>query len=272
MATGEVTFTIEEAQAIRDELRRVSDELDEARRTSLRTLPDGPHYTLLVDAVHVARDVVQQLPSNPTSSNAGGCALASLVRWASNIQAFMILVKAGLWTEAYGVARMGSELAINLVWVAEGGPREHFPDPDSRTTAMILDARCSARVWFQEMHDAGATLRTADGQPWVDVLASATRVPHYPRELQTRANCTAITNELYTFAYRGESTAVHSTAGLLASHAAGALPLPPHLIVHSVLLASLLVFGAAGNLLRDERCHAMARRLEEAHKADRQKD
>ena len=48
MATGEVTFSIEEAQAIRDELRRVSDELDEARRTSLRTLPDGPHYTLLL--------------------------------------------------------------------------------------------------------------------------------------------------------------------------------------------------------------------------------
>lgn len=114
MATGEVTFSIEEAQAIRDELRRVSDELDEARRTSLRTLPDGPHYTLLLEAVHVARDVGQQLPTNPTSSNAGGFALASLARWATNIQAFMILVKAGLWTEAYGIARMGSELADQL--------------------------------------------------------------------------------------------------------------------------------------------------------------
>ena len=153
MAAGEVTFSIEEASRIRDELRRVSDELDEARRTSLRTIPEGPTYSLLLDAVHVARDVGQLLPTT-ASSNARGCALASLARWATNIQAFMILVKAELWTEAYGVARMGSELAINLVWVAEGGPRHHFPDADSRTTAMILDARYAARVWFEEMRAA----------------------------------------------------------------------------------------------------------------------
>ena len=82
-----------------------------------------------------------------------------------------------------------------------------------------------------------------------------------------RADCTAITKELYTFAYRGESTAVHSTAGLLAAHAAGQPPLPPHLIVHNVLVASFLVFAATGNLHRDERCGSMARRLEAAHKA-----
>src|SRR3954467_15124127 len=178
MADGEVTFTIEEARRIRDELRRVSDELDEARRTSLRQIPEGQHFALLLDAVHVARDVGQQLPTDPISSNAGGSALASLARWASNIQAFIILVKAELWTEAYGVARMGSELAINLVWVAEGGPREHFPDADSRTTAMIHDARNEARKWFEEMHAAGATLRTAEGRAWVEVLASAKPVPH----------------------------------------------------------------------------------------------
>lgn len=101
------------------------------------------------------------------------------------------------------------------------------------------------------------------------MLASAKRVPHYPQVLHTRANCTAITKEVYRFAYRGESTAVHSTAGLLASHAAGQPPVPPHLIVHNVLVASFLVFAATGNLLREERCHAMARRLEEAHKADK---
>jgi len=265
MAADEVTFSIEEARRIRDEMRRLSDELDEVRRTSLRTIPEGEHYAVLLDAVLVARDVGQAPPA--MTGNATGFALASLVRWATNVQAFMIMVKAGLWTEAYAVARMGSELAINLVWVAEGGPREHFPDADSRTTAMIHDARYAARVWFDEMHAAGATLLTQDGTPWVDVLASAKPVPHFPRHLKTRAECTAITKELYTFAYRGESTAVHSTAGLLAAHAAGQPPLPPHLIVHNVLVASFLVFAAVGNLLGEERCHAIARRLDGAHKA-----
>jgi len=94
----------------------------------------------------------------------------------------------------------------------------------------------------------------------VEVLKSAEPVPHYPKSLQERARCTAITRELYTFAYRGESTAVHSTAGLLGAHAAGQAPFPPHLIVHNVLSASFLVFAAAANLLKDERCGAMARR------------
>jgi len=265
MADVDVRFSVEEARRIRNEVRRLSDELDEARRTSLRTIPDGPHYPLLLDAVHVARDIGQQLPT-AASGNAAGYALVSLARWATNIQAFMILVKADLWTEAYGVARMGSELAINLVWVAEGGPREHFPDADSRTTAMIHDARDAARVWFQEMHAAGATLLTSDGRPWVEVLASAKLVPHFPKKLKARADCTAITKGLYTFAYRGESTAVHSGAGLLGAHAAGQPPLPPKLIVHNVLEASFLVFAATGNLLKDERCGAMARRLDEARK------
>src|SRR5207248_2849021 len=65
-----------------------------------------------------------------------------------------------------------------------------------------------------EMHAAGATLLTSDGRPWVEVLASAKSVPHFPKKLNARADCTPIGKELYTFAYRGESTAVHSTAGL----------------------------------------------------------
>src|SRR3954467_667797 len=98
MADGEVTFTIEEARRIRDELRRVSDELDEARRTSLRQIPEGQHFALLLDAVHVARDVGQQLPTDPISRKRAGWARASPGGWASNIQAFISLVKAELWT------------------------------------------------------------------------------------------------------------------------------------------------------------------------------
>ena len=154
MADGDVRFSIEEARRIRDEMRKLSDELNEERRTSLKTIPEGEHYALLLDAVVLAHDV-GQAPTT-TDGNAAGYALASLARWATNVQAFLILVKAGLWTEAYGVARIGSELAINLVWVAEGGPRKHFPDADSRATAMIHDARYSARTWFDEMHAAGA--------------------------------------------------------------------------------------------------------------------
>jgi hypothetical protein len=182
MADTDVRFSIEEARRIRDEMRKLSDELNEARRTSLRTIPDGPPFPLVLGAVMVARDIGQELPTLPTttSENTGGYVLASLSRWATDIQAFMILVKADLWTEAYGVARMGSELAINLAWVAEGGPREHFPDADSRTTGMIHDARDAARIWFEEMRAAGATLLTPEGRPWVEVLASAKPVPHFP--------------------------------------------------------------------------------------------
>jgi len=107
-------------------------------------------------------------------------------------------------------------------------------------------------------------------RPWVEVLASARPVPHYPKTLQARASYTAITRELYTFAYRGESTAVHSMAGLLGAHAASQPPFPPHLILHNVVVASFLVFAAAGNLLKDERCGAMARHLDEARKVKAQ--
>jgi len=265
MADTDVRFSIEEAKQIRDEMRQLTDELDEARRNSLTTIPDGPHFPLLLDAVLLAREVGQ---TPRATEGAAGYALASLVRWATNVQAFMIMVKAGLWTEAYGVARMGSELAINLVWIAQGGPREFFPDADSRSSAMVHDARYAAKVWFDEMHAAGARLYAPDGRLWVEVLASAKKVPNFPREIQTRAQCTATTKNLYTFAYRGESTAVHSTAVLLASHAAGQPPLATHLIVHNVLVASFLVFAATGNLSKDERCLEMAHRLEAAHKGD----
>jgi hypothetical protein len=73
------------------------DELAELRRTNLRTVPDRPHFELLLDAVRVARDVGEE----PTQSrgNAAGLALGSVARWATNVQAFSILVKAELWTE-----------------------------------------------------------------------------------------------------------------------------------------------------------------------------
>jgi hypothetical protein len=198
--------------------------------------------------------------------NAAGFARASLKRWATNVQAFMILLKAGLPTEAYGVARMGSELAINLMWVAAGGPSERFSDPDSRAHALILEARNATRVWFDEMRRAGAALPKYEAEPWGKALASAAPVKDLPR-FRARAECTPATKELYTFAYRGESSSVHSNAVLLASHAAGEPPISTNLIVHNVLVASTLIFGAAADLLADEGYRSIAARLHAAHRS-----
>jgi len=65
-------------------MRKLSDELEEARRTSLRTIPEAPHFPLLLEAVHAARDV--GLNPTTTAGNAAGYTLASLVRWATNIR------------------------------------------------------------------------------------------------------------------------------------------------------------------------------------------
>src|SRR5438309_10307991 len=115
--TGKKRSTLRaEVARLKKELRPLEEEIAALRSESLRTIPKGPRYALLLDPVLAARAVGESPPS--TEGNGRGFALASMSRWATNVQAFKLLMKIGLPTEAHGVARMGSEVAINACWVA----------------------------------------------------------------------------------------------------------------------------------------------------------
>jgi len=92
-------------------------------------------------------------------------------------------------------------------------------------------------------------------------LKAAARVN--PPSIEQMANCTDATRELYVFGYRGSSGSVHSAAWVLASHAAGAPPLPETRMLHDVLMTAMVTFEAAGNMLEDDRLRQMAARLQQ---------
>jgi len=141
-----------DALALANEVVSLLREREEQKRNDLRTEPAGATHALLLDAVHVVRDVGASPRLTPEADNSHQYALMAMARWASNVQAFAVLMKAGLPTEAYGVARMGSELAINACWIAQGRATEdEFPTREKRATALVLDARYSTKVWFEEM-------------------------------------------------------------------------------------------------------------------------
>jgi hypothetical protein len=172
----------------------------------------------------------------------------------------MLLVKVGLLTEAYGVARMGSEVAINLCWVASG-QSEQFPSTDTRATALIRDDTYRTRVWFEEMKKHGHLPKGYDDSTeWGRALHQAKRVEGLPN-IEQRANCTPATKELYAFAYRGESGAVHSSAVVLGSRAAGQAPFPAALMLGNVLVASMLILAGVADLLDESRLGEMAKRI-----------
>src|SRR5205807_477253 len=88
-------------------------------------------------------------------------------------------------------------------------------------------------------------------------LHQAKRIEGLPK-IERRANCTPATKELYAFAYRGESGAVHSSAVVLGSHAAGQAPFPATLMLGNVLV---LVLAGVADLLDQPRFGEMAKRI-----------
>ena len=56
---------------------------------------------------------------------------------------------------------------------------------------------------------------------------------------------------------------MHSAAWVLASHAAGAPPLPETRMLHDVLMTAMVTFEAAVNMLEDDRLRQMAARLQQ---------
>jgi hypothetical protein len=219
----------------------------------------GPDYEPLLDAIHAAADICTNLPKGPGA--AGGFALAVLARWMANAQAFVILRNATLWTDAYAVARVGSELAIQAAWV-ENGVSERFATQSARVAALIDQGNYKTRVWLDKMHERNPSgpRRYNDTTEWGRTLIAATSqsLPN----LEGMAACADITKDMYAFAYRGESGAVHSAAGVLSTHGDGRPPIPEPLMLHNVLVVALVVFSVASNLLKDERAAKMAERLQ----------
>ncbi len=77
------------------------------------------------------------------------------------------------------------------------------------------------------------------------------------------ATCADITRDLYAFAYRGESRAVHSGARILLTHGNGEPPIPERLMLHNVIVTALVIFASTSILMRDDRAAKMALRLQE---------
>lgn len=189
----------------------------------------------------------------------GGFALVVLSRWAANVQAFILLRKNNLLADAFGIARIGTELAILAAWALKGGAGPRFTTPAARVKALREDGNYSTRVWFDKMHELGAARGYDDATSWGRTLIAATD-PGLP-SVERMADCSTITKELYAFAYRGESGSVHSAARVLATNAAGVAPIREPLMLYNVLVAAFVIFDAAADMLDDDRARQMANQL-----------
>lgn len=220
-------------------------------------------YQPLLDAVHAAADICTNLGQPPEAQDVGGFGLVVLSRWAANVQAFIVLRNAGLLTDAYGIARIGSELAIIAAWV-ECGVSDLFPTRGARVKALREQGDYGTRLWLDEMHRRypSSARKYDDTTPWGRTLIAARKqdLPH----LEVMAACSDITKDQYAFAYRGESGAVHSVARVLAAHGDGRPPIVERAMLHNVLVAALIIFGAVSNMIRDERAVEMTGRLQRA--------
>jgi hypothetical protein len=223
----------------------------------------GPEYQPLVEALRVAADICEhpgERPRDPSLGNVVGFGRYVLARWIANVQAFIVLRNARFFTDAYGIARIGSELAIMAEWAASGGPGKKFNTPEERVRALESDGRYRTRVWFNEMakhlpaplYDAS----TKEGRTLV-----AARKPGLPK-IEQMANCSITTQQLYAFAYRGESGSVHSSATVLITHGEGRPPLPEENMLHNVLATAMVIFGAFAELSNDDRARKMTAHLQ----------
>ncbi len=118
---------------------------------TVSTAIPSPEYEPLLDAIHVAADICTKLGKPPEEEDVGGFGLVVLSRWMANVQAFILLRNANLLTDAYAVARVGSELAIMTAWV-EAGVSTRFPSPAARVKALRDEANYRSRLWLDEMH------------------------------------------------------------------------------------------------------------------------
>jgi hypothetical protein len=228
---------------------------------TISTAIPSQEYLPLLDAIQSAADICTNLPKEP--GEAGGFALAFLSRWVANAQAFVLLRNASFWTDAYAIARVGSELAIQAAWV-ENGVSDRFTTQAARVKALIEQGNYKTRVWLDKMHERhpSAPRRYDDTTDEGRTLIAAT--PQNLPTLEQMAACTDVTKDMYAFAYRGESGAVHSAAGVLSAHGDGRPPLAEPLMLHNVLVVALVVFSVASGLLKDERAANMAARLQQA--------
>jgi hypothetical protein len=187
-----------------------------------------------------------------------------LARWAANAQAFVLLRNANLMTDAYGIARTGSELAIRVAWASEG-VSERFPSPAARVEALIEDANHALRVWHDKMH----ARRGSGARPYDDTTDWGRRLMAAKEadvSIERMADCAEVTKDMYAFAFRGESGAVHSSARVLVAQGEGIAPIPEELMLHNVLVAAMVIFGAVAKLIEDRRAADMANRLQQAIK------
>jgi hypothetical protein len=230
---------------------------------TISTAIPSAEYQPLLDAVLAAAEICAK-PRVDRVPETAGFGLAALSRWAANAQAFVLLRNGNFLADAYGMARIGSELAIITAWV-QCGDAGRFKTPADRVRALIEDGTYSTRVWLDKMHERDPSRRRYDETTSWGRALIASKKPGIPK-LWEMAECSDITRDQYAFAYRGESGAVHSAAGVLAAHAAGQPPLDERRMLHNVLVAALIVFGAVSELMDDDRARSMAMHLQEAVK------
>lgn len=144
---------------------------------TISTAIPSPEYQPLLDAVHAAADICEHprpAPQDGDARSVGAFGLHALARWTANVQAFILLRNAKLLTDAYAIARVGSELAVMSAWV-EVGVSNRFATPAARAKALIEDGTYTTRIWLDKMHERTlSTPRAYDATtPWGRALIAA---------------------------------------------------------------------------------------------------
>jgi hypothetical protein len=243
----------------RDEARALVKKLQEQ---SPLVIEDDRRQIALLTAVHDAVRIASDLGEKATDVAQMFAAL-SVARLATNLQAFLILLKSGFYVDAYGVARFASELGINLVWVNLGIPGGELKDPVERALALEQDSAAWMDKWWKGMNRHERQIPFPEDL--VRKFEEATRDARHPTGLpniEQRAKAAPITTEMYDFAYRGESAAPHAHARALVANWIGEPPIAKRLMLHNVVVAAMVVFGAAANLCDSSDAKEAADRLQ----------
>lgn len=244
-------------------MRRTS-EVSEATGTVSTAIP-APEYQPLLDAILAAADICNRPGPPPSQDNesVAGFARVVLARWTMNAQAFVLLRNAKLFADAYGIARIGCELAIRTAWAWQGGAgADTFKTPAERVRALIQADTYGTRQWLDDMHRRYPSSPRGydDSTTWGRALMAATKVSLPNREQM--AGCSEFTKDIYAFAFRGESGSVHSAARVLAANAAGEPPIAERKMLFDVLAAAFVVLDSVANMLvGDDRARRAADRL-----------
>jgi hypothetical protein len=192
-------------------------------------------------------------PELKAPTHATAYAWVSLKRWPDLTRGFLLLHKRELLAEAMCLSRVGSELAINVGWIAFARSGE-FPTREARVAAMHEESRTQQKKWWEAMqrHDPEVQFSPKMVKDWTKFCAMSPESEPPPalcdRAVQQR-HIGTLPEQLYDFAFRVDSQSMHSNTRVLVDRAHGRTALPAKLVLFNMLSAGRLLFLAASEVL-----------------------